>query len=35
MLEKLNIDSGMGSDAPPVVIIQITLMGKMHEGRIK
>jgi hypothetical protein len=35
MLEKLNIDSGIGTDAPPVVAIQITLMGKMRDGRIK
>ena len=35
MLEKLNIDSGIGTDAPPVVTIQITLMGRMHDGRIK
>ena len=35
MMEKLNIDSGMGTDAPPVVDIQITLMGKMRDGRIK
>jgi len=35
MLEGLNIDSGIGTDAPPVVTIQVTLMGKMHDGRIK
>ena len=35
MLEKLNIDSGIGNDALPVVTIQITLMGKIHDGRIK
>ena len=35
MLKKLNIDSGIGTDAPPLVTIQITLMGKMRDGRIK
>jgi hypothetical protein len=35
MLEKLNIDSSIGTDAPPVVTIQITLIGKTHDGRIR
>lgn len=35
VVEKLNIDSGTGADAPPIVTIQITLMGKMHEVRIQ
>jgi hypothetical protein len=35
VLEKLNIDSGIGTDAPPVVTIHITLIGKTHDGRIR
>ena len=35
MLENLNIDSGIGADAPPVVTIQVTLIGKMHDVRIR
>lgn len=35
LLEKFNIDSGIGADALPVVTIQVTLIGKMRDGRIK
>jgi hypothetical protein len=35
ILENFNIDSGIGTDASPLVTIQITLMGKMHDGRIR
>lgn len=35
MLETLNIDSGIGTDAPPAVTIHITLMAKARDGRIK
>jgi hypothetical protein len=34
-LEKLNIDTGIGTHTQPVVTIQVTLMGNMRDGRIK
>lgn len=35
ILEKLHIDSGIGTDALPVVTIYISLMGRRHDGRVK
>jgi hypothetical protein len=34
ILESINIDSGIGTDAPPVVTIEVTLIGNKHDGRI-
>jgi len=34
ILESVNIDSGIGTDATPAVTIEITLIGNQHDGRI-
>jgi len=35
MLEKLNIDSGIGTNALQAVTIHITLIGRMRDGKVK
>jgi hypothetical protein len=34
ILESINIDSGIGTDAQPSVTIEVALIGNKHDGRI-